>query len=346
MWGPQAVSDIQVQAGSYSGSGGASTICYGADFESIANGTNSGQIRIIGTAFRNDTTAAVRFFDCQACQVIGIKGEQVNASPAVGTAISIDGSSTSKCAEDQVVGGAFAHYTNPAISIGANCTDPLVVAVPGTGVTDSASGAPVELSANGVRPGQTATPSPEGTLSYDIGTHVPVWALGRLGVGRVATFSNGLTPATNDCVQWANTTQIGDFGKPCTPNNTMLTFYCTAGVTKGATVYIFPSATSGACTTTVAAMVPAAFSGTIKNLEAFYLAAPGTSHTDTFSVVVCPGRVCGLPSGVTCSIAGTATYCHDVTDTVSVSEGDGIQIIDVTDANSAASNARVTIQVQ
>lgn len=134
-----------------------------------------------------------------------------------------------------------------------------------------------------------------------------------------------------------------------TINNAVLMFWCSGAVTTGTTIYLFPGALLTSCAATIATqMIPVSFSGTIKNLEVFYGTAPGASQTDTFKVVKCPGLMSCAATAVTCTISGTGTpsTCSDTSHSVAVSQGDGIQIEDVTAGSSGAKDARATIQIQ
>ncbi|HEY6271195.1 MAG TPA: hypothetical protein VIX19_04270 [Terriglobales bacterium] len=135
-----------------------------------------------------------------------------------------------------------------------------------------------------------------------------------------------------------------------TISNTLLTLYCIGTVTTGATLYMFPGATSTACNSATGsgAMLPITFGGTIKNLGVFYVTPPGAGQTDTFTVLKCPALASCAATGVTCSISGTATpsTCTDNTHTFSVSAGDAIQLTDATGASSAGASPRISIQLQ
>ncbi|HEV2382745.1 MAG TPA: hypothetical protein VG206_23510 [Terriglobia bacterium] len=135
-----------------------------------------------------------------------------------------------------------------------------------------------------------------------------------------------------------------------TISNTLLTLYCLGPLAAGATLYMFPGATSTACNSATGsgAMLPITFGGTIKNLGVFYVTAPGASQTDTFTVLKCPALASCATTSITCSISGTTTpsTCTDNTDTFSVSAGDAIQITDATGASSAGANPRISIQLQ
>ncbi len=128
----------------------------------------------------------------------------------------------------------------------------------------------------------------------------------------------------------------------------VMTFFCTGFVSAGQSNYLFPSALGTNCQQAVvaAAMQPVSFSGTLKNLEVVYGTAPGTSHTDTFTVFKCPALAACSATTVKCQVSGTAISCSDIADTVAVSQGDGIQIVDAAGTSSAAQAARVTIQIQ
>jgi hypothetical protein len=97
-------------------------------------------------------------------------------------------------------------------------------------------------------------------------------------------------------------------------------------------------------------MQPVSFSGTIRNLEVFYVTAPGATHTDTFTVYKCPALAsCAATTrAITCQISGATTpsHCSDTSDAASVSQGDGIQIVDAAGGSSTAANPRVTVQIQ
>jgi hypothetical protein len=65
---------------------------------------------------------------------------------------------------------------------------------------------------------------------------------------------------------------------PSQQGGAVMTFFCAAGLSSG-NVYLFPSAQSTSCGSTVTTVVmqPASFSGTIKNLEVTYSQAPGVT---------------------------------------------------------------------
>jgi hypothetical protein len=135
-----------------------------------------------------------------------------------------------------------------------------------------------------------------------------------------------------------------------TGGGALMTFYCTGSVAAGSTLYMFPAAAFTACasSTTTTIIQPVSFTGTIKNLEVLYATAPGTGHTDTFTVYKCPALASCAATSITCSISGTSTpsACSDVSHAVAVSQGDGVQLVDGTGTSSAAASVRATIQIQ
>jgi hypothetical protein len=119
-------------------------------------------------------------------------------------------------------------------------------------------------------------------------------------------------------------------------------------------MYLFPGSTNTVCNaeTSNSIVQPISFAGTIKNLEVFYGTAPGAGASDKFTVLKCTGMVtpCAATS-IACTISGTGTpaTCSDITDSVSISQGDGIQIQDkagTTGTSSSAAHARATIEIQ
>jgi hypothetical protein len=116
---------------------------------------------------------------------------------------------------------------------------------------------------------------------------------------------------------------------------------------------MFPGALQTACNlaTGTTGIVPVSFAGTLKNMEVFY-ATPtggtGMTHTDTFTVWKCAALAGCTAMGITCQISGTTSpaTCSDLTHTVSLSQGDGIQIVDVTGSMSGAANPRISIEFQ
>jgi hypothetical protein len=340
IWAPQSVSDIQVRGGTYSGSSGSPS--YGADFETVTGGSTTGSIRVTGTAFRNDTTAALRFFDCQGCQTVEIKGEQVSASPAVGTGIVLDG--TTKCLGDVVVGGGFAHFVTD-VSAAAACSQPLILASPLTNVSDSAS-SPLELSLNGLMLGGATAGSPTvgGQFSYNTTNNQFVGGLGS-STGVFPTFT-GSNPSAGDCVKWASGGQVADAVNGATGigcNNAMMLFWCNGIFASSITDALVPAGSNGSCTnSTAAAGFPMPFSGTLKNLQ---VVAGTAGHTGTSGVVTV--FVGGSGSTITCMV-GTGTSCSDPAHSVQVSAGQTVYVQATTPsmAGETLANLRVSLQLQ
>jgi hypothetical protein len=141
--------------------------------------------------------------------------------------------------------------------------------------------------------------------------------------------------------------------EPIVQGGALVTFSCTGAVGGTSTMYLFPGSTNTACGAATANSVvqPVSFSGTVKNLEVFYGTAPGTGVSDKFTVLKCAGMVTPcVATSITCTVSGSGTpaTCNDVTDAVSISIGDGIQIQDKagTGGSSTAQQARASIEIQ
>jgi len=348
IWAPQAASDIQVQGGTYSGPGATSSPSYpsyGVDFETSQSGSTTGSIRIIGTAFRINSTASVNFFDCQGCQVITIKGEQVAASPFVGIAVQADG--TTHCTGDVVVGGGFANYAT-GVKVTSNCSNPLLLLPPLTSVTTAVSNnasTPIELSgANGLmlRGSSVSSPTTAGQFSYNNTNSQFVGGLGGT-TGVFPTFT-GANPTNGDCAKWVAAGQLADAGSSCaTPNNAAIFFWCTGSFTANTTAFLFPGPNGQGCNNVVAptAGMPLPFAGTLRNLQVV-VGAAGTSATGETVTVFKNGSSTLLA----CTLVMTTT-CNNTGTNVSVSAGDTIYAqVTVPTGDTLVKDMRLGVQLQ
>ena len=342
IWAPQATSDIQVQGGTYSGSGAANS--YGADFASIPGGSTTGSIRIIGSAFRNHATAAVNFFDCQGCQVVAIKGEQVQASPTVGIGVQADG--TTHCVSDVVVGGGLTNYLT-GVKVTSNCSNPLILlpalANVTTGVFNNAA-SPLELSGtNGLmlRGASASAPSPTlaGQFSYNTTLNQFVGGVGTAASQVFPTFPNTLIPISGNCVQWAASGELNDYTHPCSSG--ILTITCNGLFSTTATTDYFPSVGSDLCASTTVPTVgiPLPTGGTLKNLYVVVNTHGLNSSSGAVTVVVN-----GSTTLMTCTL-GTSTNYQDTSDSATVTAGQTVWIQVTTQSGETMKDLRATFQV-
>ena len=77
-----------------------------------------------------------------------------------------------------------------------------------------------------------------------------------------------------------------------------------------------------------------AFSGTILSLYAKTAVAPGIGNTYVFTVYVGP-PISMIATDITCTIAGSATTCSDISHTASISAGQAWSLQIVTSASAA-----------
>jgi len=164
--------------------------------------------------------------------------------------------------------------------------------------------------------------------------------------GQAVGVAAGDLSATN--THWVDLTTA-----PVVQGGAVMTFFCAGAVTPGGTQYMFPGALLTTCiqATNSSGIQPVSFSGTLKNLEVFYATSPGgtgITHTDTFTVVKCAALAGCTATNISCQIVGSSSpsTCSDLSHTVSVSQGDGIQIIDVAGSSSTAANPRIMLELQ
>lgn len=179
-----------------------------------------------------------------------------------------------------------------------------------------------------------------GQIGYDITNNVPHMAVASADA-KIATFT--VTPASGDCVNWANNlTQVGASGGGC--NNSMLQFFCVGGgIASGQTVTLVPGGEAATCSgaTGTPVEMPISFAGTLKNLYVNVGAVP----VNTVSVTVYEG---GSPTSITCSIAHAGPLtCNDSSHTQGVSVTSTISVrVGTTSASETLKDIRVSLQLQ
>lgn len=361
IWGPQSLSDIQIEGGTYSGSApiGSGITSYGADFETPIYGalpgvSTTGSIRVIGTAFRNHTGDGVRFYDCIGCQAIGVKGEQVKTPSNLGNEIHFDGTGTTNqagifhCTGDVAVGGASSGY-NFDVNATSGCTKALIVQSALSKVSNASTLA-IEVSAtNGLLLAGSAvtTPSLAGQLAYNASSNQFV---GGLSAGTPVTFPTfaGSNPPSGDCVKWFTGGQIQDAPCATISNNAVLMFFCNNAfpATGTSTEDLTPGGVNTSCGNTTAPTIPVPgvpmpINGTLSHLQVI----AGTAPASMFSVVVTVW-VNGSASSLACTLSSGSTSCNN-SNTVSVTAGQLVYVEAVASGlGSATANLRVAVQYQ
>ncbi|MGA7217621.1 MAG: hypothetical protein WBX38_04875 [Candidatus Sulfotelmatobacter sp.] len=222
---------------------------------------------------------------------------------------------------------------------------------------------------NAQQAGATITPIRYGRAPIkNFGSAVPPWTNGDY-VCRDTTNSgyvvdNGTTPCNRGTyvgVSAGDPTGLGNTSshavdlvqEPIVQGGALMTFFCAGSVVPSGTLYMFPGALLTTCAqaTSSSGIQPVSFTGTVRNLEVFYATSPGGSgvaHTDTFTVWKCPALAGCAATSISCQIIGSGlpSTCSDLSHAVSISQGDGIQIVDATGSSSGAANPRITIELQ
>lgn len=125
----------------------------------------------------------------------------------------------------------------------------------------------------------------------------------------------------------------------CASFRSIWSFVQTAAISGATTTYCTPNGVANCSTSGGPGFagasnrsVPAAFGGTLKNLQIVLATAPGTGNTATFTAYVN-----GSSTGLTCQVANSATTCADTTDSATFTAGQSLAVQEVTSASASPS---------